>query len=619
MLIKRVLRSAAVTALLLTWAAQSASAAVPAVLERVPDDAAVVVVVKNLKDFTTKISNLGTRMNIPGVPADMLGEMTKKMHLGQGLDVNGSAAFAYSMPPKPKEGEAAPPWEKPFVLLLPVTDAKAMLTELNPTAPENGISEVTIPDGGGAGEPGYVATVGNFVAFAQDKAYLAHYLLGKAFLNKALTPDQNKVFEANDAIVYANVPQFGPTVIQQMDMMAPMIKNMVGAAPGMAPAQAAMQRASLDMVINGVRTILTDGQAALLTVRLNDAGATVGFAGHFKADSEIGKSIAQQKPLVGDPLAGLPAGSILVVGSGTLNGSSFADFLGQMYDQLAANPQVAADAAKAEALKKYGALQKDAMALTKAVRFAMYEPKPGQKGLLVGAGIVEVTDSAKYLDISQQMLKEDLLSATSSGQGFKMAIVQAKEPVTVADLAFRKYSIKFTPDATVQETPQTKMALKMINTMYGDQLDFYQVALDAQHVLVVGGPDPALLASAAAAAKANSADLSKTPEIATAAKQILPNASGVVYLPIDRVIALAKQLAKNNGEMPAVTTPADPATGVVVKENIAPIALSGAVSGSNATMEIHLPVSALVNIAQNIREAQGGGMQPAPAPAPVQP
>lgn len=618
MIIKRLSRTAALTALLLTLAAQSALAALPPVLERVPDDAAVVVVVKNLKDFTTKISNLGTRMNVPGVPADMLGDLTKKMHITQGLDVNGSVAFAYSMPPKPMDGQAAPPWEKPFVLLLPTTDAKAMLTELNPTPPENGISEVTIPDAGGAGEPGYVATVGNFVAFAQDKAYLTHYLAGKTFLNKALTPEQTKAFEANDAIVYANVTQFGAMVVQRMDMMAPMIKNMAAGAPGVSPAQAAMQRASLDMVFNGVRSILTDGQAALLTVRLNDAGATIGFAGHFKADSEIGKSLAQQKPLVGDPLAGLPVGSPLIVGAGTINGSTFADFMGNFYEQFATNPQVAADAAKVEAFKKYGALQKEAWALTKSVRFAMYEPKPGQKGLVAGAGIIEVTDSAKYLDLSQQMSKDNLIGLTSSGQGFKIDVVQEKDPVTVADLAFRKFSMTFTSDPAVPETPQSKMALKMMKTMYGDQLDMYQVALDGQHVLVVGGSDPTLLASAAAAAKANSGALSKTPEIMTAAKEVLPNVSGVVYLPIDRMIAVVRQLVKNNGALPTATAAADPAAAVVIKENIAPIALSGAVSGANATMEIHLPVSALINITQNIREAQGGGMQP-PMPAPIQP
>jgi hypothetical protein len=172
-MMKRAMRGTALAALLLTLAVQNLLAAPPAVLEKVPADAAVVVVVKDLKAFTTKLSNTGTRMNIPGVPADMLGELTKKMHLGKGFDVNGSAAFAYSMPATPKEGETAPTYAKPFLLLLPTTDSKSMLEELKPGAAENGISEVTIP-GDTGDETGFVSTVGNFVAFTQDKDFLTH-------------------------------------------------------------------------------------------------------------------------------------------------------------------------------------------------------------------------------------------------------------------------------------------------------------------------------------------------------------------------------------------------------------------------------------------------------------
>lgn len=593
---------AAVASVLLTMAAQGLLAAPPAVLDKVPADAAVVVVVKDLKGFSTKVSNLGTRMNIPGVPADMLGDLTKKLHLGaSGLDVNGSAAFSFSMPPKPKEGEAAPPYEKPMIILLPVADGTALLADLSPTAAENGISEVTNPD---SGKPAYVSISGKYAIFSEDKAYLTHYLEGKDFLTKTLTPALTKSFEANDALVYANVEQFGPTVVQQLDMFAPMIKAQAVSRPGQSPAQAAMQRASMDLFFNGLRSVLTDGQAGLLTVRITDAGATVGFAGHFKPESALGKDLAAQKPIAGNPLQGLPAGSILFAGAGTLNGGLVTEYIGNFYDQLIADPQ-ALEGKNAEDFKKYTELTKQMLALTRGARVVGFEPKAGQKGVLHGAAIVDVTDSAKMLELQKQMVQDNLYAVSTVGQPITLTGTQVAGPV-IDGVAFTKNTMKYAVNPDQAGDPAAIAAMKMLNTMYGgDQVEVCIAALDPQHVMYVFCPDDALLAASVNAYKTKSLDLANTPDLKLAAKETLPNAVTVGYLPIDRIITLGKQIAKNGGELPTTAPAAPEADSVIMKDPVAPLTISLSAVAGNLTGEIHVPVSALVNISQNIQDARG--------------
>jgi hypothetical protein len=400
------------------------------------------------------------------------------------------------------------------------------------------------------------------------------------------------------------VPQFGSKVVKQMDMMAPMIKNMA-VQPGMSPAQAAMQRISMDFFFNGIREVLTTAQAGVMTLRLNDAGATVGFSGHFTVDSQIGKALATSKTLAADPLAGLPAGQPLLAGAGTWDGTAFSDFISGFYGQMLADPALV-EGKKAEDLKAYAELNKQAMMLLRGGRLAIYEPKPGQKGLIHAVALLDVTDSAKYMTVQQAMLKDNLVQAGAVSNDFKMEVTSATDPVAVKGLSFQKITVKFSADPDKPETPQSTMQLKMAKALYGDQLAMYSAPLDATHVLMVMGDDTSLLEQAAVAATTKSPELSKTPEIATASKEIVPDAAYVAYLPVDRWIAIGKQIAKNGGEMPT-TAPAVEPGGVVIKENIAPLTISAATGKGIATVELHLPISALANISQNIHDAQGPG------------
>src|SRR5450631_1986516 len=122
--IKRKILASSVALMLISAAV--ANAAQPAVLQQVPDDAAVVVVVKNLKQLATKLSNAGTRMKLP-VPEDLLATAMGKLGMSDGLDQNGSMALALLDVGKDQKDPANPP----YVVIVPTTDSKAMLKSLD--------------------------------------------------------------------------------------------------------------------------------------------------------------------------------------------------------------------------------------------------------------------------------------------------------------------------------------------------------------------------------------------------------------------------------------------------------------------------------------------------------
>src|SRR5512146_2032973 len=170
---------AILAAALLTLAAASTTALradPPAVLGQLPGDSQAVIVVNNVKDLGTKISNLAVRANLP-FRGDPIASVTQMVGITKGFEPNASAALA--LLPRSEEQQGGRP---PMVLLLPTSDAKALLEAFAPgEADRDGISEVTLP--GDRGEKGFSATVDKWVALATDRPALESYLKRKNTLD----------------------------------------------------------------------------------------------------------------------------------------------------------------------------------------------------------------------------------------------------------------------------------------------------------------------------------------------------------------------------------------------------------------------------------------------------
>ena len=100
-----------------------------------------------------------------------------------------------------------------------------------------------------------------------------------------------------------------------------------------------------------IKEYLKDAHTSMFTMRLSDAGVTLGMATDFKADSPMAKFVAAQKPSAPLTLQGLPDGDLLAAGAFAYNGQSFGDLLDSVGKQILANEVIAQDS-KIDAYKK---------------------------------------------------------------------------------------------------------------------------------------------------------------------------------------------------------------------------------------------------------------------------
>ena len=160
-IIRRPLSASLVAVLLLTCAA---AAYAQQVQDQIPNDALVVMKVRNLSATSTKLgkflTDLGLAAMVPGMN-DPLAFTQKQLNISQGLRNDGDFAVVYRDPQASGEDP-----EKSIVMLIPVSDYKSFLANFPDAKTDGEVSEVTMHK---SGEPGFVAHWGNFAALSPSK------------------------------------------------------------------------------------------------------------------------------------------------------------------------------------------------------------------------------------------------------------------------------------------------------------------------------------------------------------------------------------------------------------------------------------------------------------------
>ena len=606
-MIKRTKTASALAALLLFSAAGGYLRAqtAPAVLNEVPDNAQVVVVISNLKSLATKISNAATRMNLP-VPQDIIGTITRNVGVKEGLDQAGSAAFVVM----PASAADAGGDEKPapeMVMVLPATDAKLMLAPFKPTDPVKGVSEVSLPND--ATQKGYVGIAGKYVVFGEQAEYVQHFLVKKAALGAALSPEATASFAANDVVIYANVPAvekaYAKTVTDTQSMITSLLdlRAMADDSPA-AAAQAAAQKEVVGMLFGAAQQYLSDASSALVTFRLSDAGLTVGGASNFKPDSVFGKFAAAQKTAPAISLKGLTTGGqpILAAGAFSWDSPSVASLVSTFIDKLISNPAFATPKdgepkPGVAAARKAMELQKQLLAITSGGAFVMtVPPEGGKNGWVHGSMLANTTDAAKCIALQTEYLKA---SATDGGLSpeIKTVIVIDEKGVTIKGMHFNKITVNAVARDEANPGPGIKEAAGMIKMIYGPEgIVMYSGAVGKQ-VLTVFGTDAKYLEAAVDAAEKQSLDVAAAPEITAGQDQLVKSPNVVAYLPVSRWVKLAKPA--EGGDAPAPAAVAD-----------VPMVISAGAGTSSATVEMFVPMSTLSALGELFKKFQTSPMGP---------
>src|SRR4051812_3016989 len=129
------------------------------VLEQVPDDAMMVIKIRDIGGTSVKIGKIMTDLGIAAMKPGLENPLTfmqKQSGITQGVRSDGDLAIVYRDPEKTTEDP-----DKSMLVLVPVSDFNAFVANFGGAKAEGDITEVKLPEGHGNG---FVSHWGNFAA-----------------------------------------------------------------------------------------------------------------------------------------------------------------------------------------------------------------------------------------------------------------------------------------------------------------------------------------------------------------------------------------------------------------------------------------------------------------------
>lgn len=411
-------RTPVLSAFLLAGLAAGAVAAPPAILDRVPADAHIVVAVQQVNDFLADLDQINRMLGENANPGMLFA--TSMVRGMPGINLDGAAAFIITMPEDP---EAAEPT---VVALLPVSDFAA-LTQGREA--ENGVVRLTLPDNQvyardlGAGHAAVSDNADAVRAFDATKGRL------KAHTDRVGAAGGKVVSDAEVSII-ANAEALRPILNQgivglkqQGEMVAMMAGEQAGAGVNSAATVAEM--------------VVRDMTASVFGLSISDAGMTYDMAMQFTADSESAAYFTKPGSTTG-LINRLPAQRYMFAAALDTSSPTIAK-LGESFTAWQkAQPEGATPAMGQMSLT-------DLHKLTQGVSFVMGTP-PG----LMGGGLftnttqfIKTSDPAAY----QKALLDGLKAASGQEtQGVKMTATVTPDAVTIDGASLTAFGVNIQLD-----------------------------------------------------------------------------------------------------------------------------------------------------------------------------
>ena len=365
----------------------------------------------------------------------------------------------------------------------------------------------------------------------------------------------------------------------------------------------------VNLYFSGVKEYLKDAGTGMFTLKLTDAGVTLGMVSTFKPDSPFGKFVTAQKAEAAPNFQGLPDGDFLMAASFEYNGAAVGDLLESVGKQVLSNEIIAQDP-KIDAYKKTLEDYRQMATLTSDGRFVLLNPPAGGKnGIFSGAILADSSDPAKYRELQIESLKSPL-SQQSMSADFKQTMTVTEDAATVKGVSLTKIHMGF---ALRDETPEhplspgARQSLAAIQKMYGsDGLTMY-TAVVGKRILTVMGTDGPTLESAVAAAQTDTDVLSSNATISAVKDQVVSNPVAVAYFPVAKYVQLA-QTMMSPGADAAPAAPGGPAG-----TPAAAVLFSAGVTDNTLTVQYHVPIAAItstIEAVNHFKQAMQGGPTP---------
>lgn len=261
------LTRSALSAFLLAGLAANALAAPPAVLDRVPENAHVVVAIQQVNDFLADLDQINRLLGPNSNPGLVFA--TSMVRGMPGMNLDGNAALVITLPADP---EAADPV---VVALLPVKDFEALTQG---RAAENGVVRLSLPD-----NEVYARDLGAGHAAISDNADAVRNFDAARGRLKAHTdrvgPSGGRLVSDSEVSIIINADAVRPMLGQGVEG----IKQQGEMVVMMGGEQAA---AGFNAFASLASSVVRDMTAGVFGLSINDTGMTYDMAMQFKEGSE---------------------------------------------------------------------------------------------------------------------------------------------------------------------------------------------------------------------------------------------------------------------------------------------------------------------------------------------
>lgn len=559
------------------------------ILDHAPANAEVVIVVPSMKGLSDKLAKLQQALGLPmDEMGDVLGTLKAEAGINAGLKDDGAMMFVL---PGLAQAIVAEADEPPMAVLVEVTDFNAFVGNFGGTAGA-GVTKLTMPEGTDA----FARQVGNFAVFGPDEAVITAFAPAKSgsAMLKNLGTLGSQYLGKGDAFVFVDIAAMGPA-------LRPKVKEgfdeMIAELKASAPAdQAAMLEGIFAMYFQAIDAILTDGQAGVFALDMNDdgigltkafqakAGSTL--AGYFPGGSGTGEAL----------LKALPKQPYLMALSMDMKAINLAAIFEKV---IAAMP---ADGDGGWLIKMY----KDAlpmMKMTKGSSWAWYAPPAEQMmgpGLMNMVTLYDTTDGPGYLAASKayfEGLNNVAIPMEELGaQPLKFSTTYTPAAMNLEGVSVDQYgmSMALPPELMEQMGPAAGMVMMMGGLNYNGLL-----AAKDNRVVMSSSLDAAMMSSAILAAGKGDGLGTEANLAAARANAVPPGGAMEMHISLEGILGTA------NGFMQMFAGQALP-----VPADLPPISMGMGVKDGGVAGRMYMPMKSLKGIVDTANAAQAafGGM-----------
>jgi hypothetical protein len=427
------------------------------VLNHVPDTALAVIVVNNAEKGSAKIDDVAKTLQLPS--PGVLNLITGEANLDKGLNKQGAVAAVMFAPP---EGQSNPRG----VVLIPTTDYKALIGQLEPGEADGKKTPVVIND-----KEMVAANVGDYAALteAKDAKALDELLAGGTSVGSKVG-DLSKWLEAQDAYALATtggIVLASEKIVEAMDQAEEQFEGLEDEQ------QAATIKMMFDVYREMFKAAKTELSFAAAGVRAEAKGVHLTGRVTFKAGSNAAKYAATVKPPKEDLLKGLPDGKFVVAAGAEFSGELLTEMYTWAAKMMKASP--GGEGLKQEDVDKLIQSWIDSTKGLHSMTMAMYAPKKDAPLYSSLVGLMRTDDSAKFLE----SYKASIQAMNDLAKKTKSPFVQ-EGTVTETEIDGKK-GLELTlamPETGAADNP---LAGEMLKKMFGetDKIKAYVVAVDA--------------------------------------------------------------------------------------------------------------------------------------------